>query len=229
MIRTSLLSLALALPALAGPVEVSGDWITLADVTDLSGAGADRMIAATPAPGERLPLSPDFLDAQAKAAGFSAYIAPEETIWVTRSEIDRSAPVATTRDADLIPVLASDVPRGALITDSDIVWIERDERRSIAGLIESEADLVGFEAKRNLKAERPLRISDLKAPSVVRKGEPLQLVYQVGGIRLSVEAKAMEDAAAGEVVRVVNLQSNRSMSAVAWAPGEARVGTSVYQ
>lgn len=261
LIAAAALFLTVPLSARAGETTVSGDWVTLGDVITVAGPQAERRIAAAPVSGAVLPLSPDFIMAQAQAAGVSLTVAPTQTVFVRRSNgssgsqarlaslrdaarppeptVTRAAeprmsppPAPPTRrvidhlptgKAGEVPVLVETVQRGDVITADMVDWMPADTRRSSGNTITEIGDLVGQEATRTLRADRPVRDRDVRAASVVRKGDPVKLVYIRGGIRLSVNARALSNAARGEPVRVVNLQSNRSMDATATAPGEARI------
>ncbi len=80
-----------------------------------------------------------------------------------------------------------------------------------------------MEVKRAIKAGQPVLAQDLKQPALIRKGEPVKLVYVTAGVRLSVDGVAQNEAAKGEPVRVLNSYSKRTVEAVAVASGEARV------
>jgi flagella basal body P-ring formation protein FlgA len=85
-------------------------------------------------------------------------------------------------------------------------------------------DLVlGMETKRALKSGQMLQTTDLKQPTLIRKGQPVKLVYASPGLKLTVDGQAQEDAGKGEAVRVLNTYSKRTIDAVATADGEARV------
>jgi flagella basal body P-ring formation protein FlgA len=47
----------------------------------------------------------------------------------------------------------------------------------------------------------------------VRRGEIITLVYVAPGIQLTARARAASDASVGDIVRVTNLQSNRTVEA----------------
>lgn len=221
----------------AGDVTVHGDWILLGDVAPVHGSAAEKPIAAAPLPGQRLPLVAEFIEMQASAAGFPVDMPDGETIWVTRSAtasanvsalpptVSEPAPQMPDVADGLVPVLNIDVRRGDPITPDMISMEAPDPKRRIQGLIHSPEYLIDTEATRTVRAGQPLTVRDIKAISVIRKGDPVQLVYQSGALRLTVNAKALGDAAEGEPVRVINLQSNRTMDAIAFAPGEARIGT----
>ena len=73
----------------------------------------------------------------------------------------------------------------------------------------------------------PARFERLAAPSgdiAVRRGDVLTLVYVAPGMQLTTRARATNDAAIGDPVRVVNLQSNRTVDATVTGIGAASAG-----
>jgi flagella basal body P-ring formation protein FlgA len=58
--------------------------------------------------------------------------------------------------------------------------------------------------------------------AAIRRGETVNLVYQAPGISLAMRARALEDAAVGQPVRLLNTSSNRTIDAVVTGPGAAR-------
>lgn len=59
--------------------------------------------------------------------------------------------------------------------------------------------------------------------TAVRRNETIDLVYDAPGIRLAARARALQDGAVGQTIRLVNLQSNRTLEAVITGPGVATV------
>jgi hypothetical protein len=59
--------------------------------------------------------------------------------------------------------------------------------------------------------------------AMVRRGDAVTLVYQVPGVSLSMRARALEDGAVGQSVRLLNTSSNRTVEGVVTGPGAARV------
>lgn len=238
MIRIAALALAFALiaaPALAqrAPRQVSGEWITLGDVAPVTGTAAGILIGAAPPAGQTLSLDPAFLIATAKSAGVILAIPLDQPILVTRSAGNAPAanPARTANPARQIGaasqgdgqvlVLARDLLRGDVITASDVEWQTPAAGRTARGLDYDAA--VGMEAKRALKAGQLIQASDVKAATVIRKGDPVAIVYTAPGVRLSVDGVAQGEAALGQPVRVLNTYSKRSIDAVATGHGEASV------
>lgn len=58
--------------------------------------------------------------------------------------------------------------------------------------------------------------------AIVRRGQPVMLVYEQPGFALTLRARALEDAGLGEGVRVLNTSSNQTIDAVVTGPGAAR-------
>jgi flagella basal body P-ring formation protein FlgA len=57
--------------------------------------------------------------------------------------------------------------------------------------------------------------------AVIHRGDTVTLVYIAPGLQLTTRAKALNDAAVGGAVRLVNLQSNRAVDAVVTGPATA--------
>lgn len=122
-----------------------------------------------------------------------------------------------------VPVLIRAMGRGETITDADVRWVQLPADQVRGEMVLAEADLVGMAARRALPADRPLRSHDVEPPVVINRGELVSLVYQIGALTLTAQARALENAADGEPARFVNLQSNRTVEALADGPGRARV------
>ncbi len=216
-------------------VKVIGDWITLGDVAPVTGEHAGILLGPTPPPGQTLALDPAFLIATAKNAGVILAIPLDQPIMVTRATRNATpAPVANiaraatpaaqiggTASPGEVLVFVRDVPRGHVLASGDVSWEAASPTRPIRNGADAQA--VGMEVKRAIKAGQPVLAQDLKQPALIRKGEPVKLVYVTAGVRLSVDGVAQNEAAKGEPVRVLNSYSKRTVEAVAVASGEARV------
>ena len=79
----------------------------------------------------------------------------------------------------------------------------------------------------NIASATPARFERTAAPTgdiAVRRGDMLTLVYIAPGMQLTTRARATNDAAIGDPVRVVNLQSNRTVEATVTGIGAASAG-----
>lgn len=125
-----------------------------------------------------------------------------------------------------VPVLARAIAAGETIDAADITWVAHRSDRLRPDAVLNPDNLIGLESRRGLRANEPLRAYDLQRPLMVGRGEQVTLLFEAPGIQLSVRARALEDAADGEMARFVNLQSNRTVEALVDGPGRARVGMS---
>lgn len=60
------------------------------------------------------------------------------------------------------------------------------------------------------------------ADAAVRRGDFVNLVYEMPGMSLNMRARALEDGAVGQGIRLLNTSSNRTIDAVVTGPGSAR-------
>ena len=79
-------------------------------------------------------------------------------------------------------------------------------------------------AKRPLKAGQILRQSDVAVSPVIHKNDLIRLVVKTAQMTLSVQGKALQDAALGQTVRVLNVNSNRQLSGTVIDAGTVAIG-----
>ena len=72
----------------------------------------------------------------------------------------------------------------------------------------------GLTPRRMIAAGKPVKANDVQAPRIVARGEAVTLIYKAGALNLTARGKALEFGAKGDVIRVVNTQSNRSIDAI---------------
>lgn len=124
-----------------------------------------------------------------------------------------------------IPVLAHPMEPGETIGERDIAWITLDERRINRTMLVSQTALLGKEPVRPLRAEAPLRRSDIRRPLLVEKGSLVTMVVANGPLMLTAVGKAMQDGARGDVIRLINTDSNRTVEARITGPDRVQVVT----
>jgi flagella basal body P-ring formation protein FlgA len=71
---------------------------------------------------------------------------------------------------------------------------------------------VGKRVIRNIGSGEILDPTFLAKPLLITRGEPVTIVYQKPGLRLTARGQAREDGAAGDLVRVINLSSSKLLS-----------------
>jgi flagella basal body P-ring formation protein FlgA len=123
-----------------------------------------------------------------------------------------------------IPVPKRLISAGDIISADDLEWQAVHLTRLSGNSLTDAEQLVGRMAKRPLKAGQILRQSDVAVSPVIRKNDLIRLVVKTGQMTLSVQGKALQDAALGQSVRVVNVNSNRQLSGTVIDAGTVAIG-----
>lgn len=94
----------------------------------------------------------------------------------------------------------------------------------VPGALTDPREAVGMEARVNLYPGRPITAADLQAPAVIDRNDIVTLVYRAQGLTIVTDGRALDRAAAGDRLRVINLSSRVTVTATATGPGAAEVG-----
>lgn len=113
-----------------------------------------------------------------------------------------------------VPVVKSAVKAGELIGSTDLDWIDVSERLLANDTIVDADDLIGKTPTRILAMNTPVRIRDITNPQLVARGDDVTIIFNLGGMQLTAKGKAMQNGAEGDLVRAVNVTSNRSLTAM---------------
>jgi flagella basal body P-ring formation protein FlgA len=132
-----------------------------------------------------------------------------------RSDLRFTGTVAETVEA---ATLTRSLKLGDVIKASDVV-VERRPKTELRGDGISRNQAIGMAAKSPLRSGQALRTDDLVRPQIVQRNEAVTITYEVPGIMLTVRGKATEAGAMGDVIGVLNIQTNRTVQATVTGPG----------
>jgi flagellar basal body P-ring formation protein FlgA len=118
-----------------------------------------------------------------------------------------------------VPVLNRSVKSGEVIGEADIAWVELRQARTNDDVLRDAGALVGMSPRRTLPPNAPVRSRDLREPSLVTRGSLVTIRLESRSMVLTAQGRALEDGADGQVVRVVNTMSNRTIEATVAGPG----------
>jgi flagella basal body P-ring formation protein FlgA len=110
-------------------------------------------------------------------------------------------------------VLARSVERNEILKSSDVIT-ERRPKGEMGGDVAVRGRAVGMQMRRQLRAGQVLKAADLVKPDLVQRDENITLIYESTGLYLTIRGKALEGGTEGDVVNVLNLQSQRTVSGV---------------
>jgi flagella basal body P-ring formation protein FlgA len=121
--------------------------------------------------------------------------------------------------------LTRSIGRGEVIKMADLS-LQRVPRAQIGSDTLTDPDqVIGLAARGAIDAGRTLRASELMKPELVQRNESVTLVYQAPGIMLAVRGKAIDSGAEGDMIDVVNAQSNRTVRGTIVGPGQVAVAS----
>jgi flagellar basal body P-ring formation protein FlgA len=111
-----------------------------------------------------------------------------------------------------VVVAARPLARGHVVAAADLAAVSRDRATSPRDAVRDPASLVGLRLKRSIAGEQLLREGDFESVPVVDRGDRVTIVLQKGPLLIQAIGKAQETGAAGDWIRVVNLDSKRELT-----------------
>ena len=216
----------------AAPVDDDGR-VTLGELFEGAGAAADVVVARRNGPSAVLEAGQ--LQAIARRAGLE-WSNPNGLRRVVVREGAVAAdslgrPAASTgsvaaRPGATVEVLTyvRSLAAGDVVQPEDVAWTPVQAHMAPAGAPQDADQVIGLSARRALRAGAPVAARDLAAPQVIARNDMVQVEFAVGGVTLTVVGRATRNAAQGEPVPVLNVQSGRTIDAVAAGPGRAVAG-----
>jgi flagella basal body P-ring formation protein FlgA len=218
--------------ALAGPVQlrqdvvVSNGRVTLGDLFAEAGPAAGVVVARVQ-PGQTAVLDATQVQLVARSNGVDwGNFAGLRRITV-QSAAPEPRPEPKVAHGPQVLTYAHSLNTGDIVQAQDLVW----SREAVAGA-DTPRDpdaVIGMAVRRPLREGDAVSLRDISAPMVIRKDDVISVTFAMNGLSLSLQAKALTDAAAGQSVSVMNPASRKIIQAVATAPGQAVVGPEADQ
>ncbi len=94
----------------------------------------------------------------------------------------------------------------------------------VPGALSDPREAIGMEARINLYPGRPIHPTDLQPPAVIDRNDIVTLRFVASGLMIVTDGRALDRAAEGDRLRVINLSSRMTVTARATGPGAAIVG-----
>lgn len=122
-----------------------------------------------------------------------------------------------------VPALVRRVEPGEIINQRDVHWVSVRADRLTGNTIASQERLFGKSPRRPLRAGEPILASDLREPVLVEKNSIVTIRLETPRMVLTAEGRALDQGAAGDVVRVMNTHSKKIINATVEQSGDVRV------
>jgi flagella basal body P-ring formation protein FlgA len=125
-------------------------------------------------------------------------------------------------ETSLIEAVA-EVPRGTLISPEHVREVRGTQGRAPNGALTDQDCVIGQVATQRLAPGSLVTERMVATPKLVKRGEVITMIFESGGLRITDRAVATQDGAAGDLVVVQNLQSQRSVRALVTGERTVRV------
>lgn len=130
------------------------------------------------------------------------------------AEIQMLRPVVT---------LSRPVGRNVPLAASDLELREMDVSLLMGTYYTDIDEVIGMEARRQLRADQVVTAEQLQPPVVIHKGDEVILTANSSGLTVKMPGIALRDGQQGQQISVRNSQSNRIVEAEVIGPGQVEV------
>lgn len=104
-------------------------------------------------------------------------------------------------------ISARAIRANAVVTEADVTITQSP----VPGAFSNLADVIGLEAKTAIYPGRPIRPADLRPPAIIERNETIPLIFRSGELFIQTEGRALGRGARGDVIRVMNLSSRKTV------------------
>jgi flagella basal body P-ring formation protein FlgA len=118
-----------------------------------------------------------------------------------------------------IPVLNKQLDSGAIIEKEDLEFMNIPSHKLTKYMIQDEKELVGKTLRRrSVKVGDALSVHDVTSPIIIKRGDLVTMKVESPNVVISTRGKAQGNAAVGQSVQVMNLESKRLIEGVVKDP-----------
>jgi flagellar basal body P-ring formation protein FlgA len=125
----------------------------------------------------------------------------------------------------MLPVLTKFIPAGQEIREHHIEFVPVRSAKVGRNVVTDASDLIGKSPKRGIRPNRPIRVSNLGEPQMMKKGKVISIIFKAGNMTLAVTGKALEAGGQGDMIRVENINSRKILQAQIISSDQAQVIT----
>ncbi|HPD82398.1 MAG: flagellar basal body P-ring formation chaperone FlgA [Alphaproteobacteria bacterium] len=122
-----------------------------------------------------------------------------------------------------VPVLRNNLQNGDVIGANDIEMIEVPQKSLQHDVMLNADDMIGLTPRRMAYAGKFILNGTLDRPQLVERGDPVNITFHEGTLILTAKGKALQSGAKGDLVRVTNINSSRTIDAIVTAENQVVV------
>jgi len=112
---------------------------------------------------------------------------------------------------------------GDIIREDMLADLPANTAKGMEQYAETRSAVVGKMSHRTLLPGAAIPLAGLDSPRLVSNGAPVELMYMEGGLTIVTQGSAMQDGAAGDVIKVRNSDSGVTVTGAVQRDGTVRV------
>lgn len=122
-----------------------------------------------------------------------------------------------------IPVPIKSIRKGQMITHTNLKLISMHQELVSKMVAQDILEVVGQEAKQTLYKNKPILIKDIGSMTIIHRNDQVPLLFKKEALELQTVGRALEEGGAGDIIRVINIQSKKVISGIITRNGEVDV------
>lgn len=203
--------------------------VTLGDLFENAGRASNVLLAAGPGPGANVVLDAARVQQIARVNGLDWPNSRGFRRLVVKNGAAASGPdgaggtAAQGRTTEILTYTRS-LAAGEIVQPEDVAWTKVQSHLVPGDAPQDAETVIGQSVRRAMRTGSPVAQRDLSRPIVVKTNDLITVTYNLDGVSLSLQGKALQGGAAGDSISVLNPQSKKTIVAVVSGPGQAVVG-----
>ncbi|MBW4961660.1 flagellar basal body P-ring formation chaperone FlgA [Sulfitobacter sp. CW3] len=204
----------LAGPALSAPINVLIEERARADYgSDLPDAGEFDITVKDTLLGDVVTLAEFWMDVRTGKFLANAVL--------SNGDIQRIAGLAQITVP--VPVPNRRLLPDEIVSEADLAMVRLPMGRIGSYVVTDATEVVGKQVRRILSPGRPIQAQSIIQPLIIGRGDRVEIHFSDGILALSSPGRALSDAHRGQEIRIVNLISNKTVTAVATGDGTVEI------
>ncbi|MGJ8544660.1 MAG: flagellar basal body P-ring formation chaperone FlgA [Sulfitobacter sp.] len=122
-----------------------------------------------------------------------------------------------------VPVPARRLLPEEIVGEDDLLMARLPVGRVGGYVITNPAEIIGKQVRRVLSPGRPIQSQSIIQPLIIGRGDRVEIHFSDGLLALSSPGRALSDAHRGQEIRILNLISNKTVTAVATGDGTVEI------
>lgn len=112
-----------------------------------------------------------------------------------------------------VVVAARSIAAGETVTAESLKYERMDVGRLVPGYVTDINKLAGLVARRSIPSGLPVNTSMVQKPVLVKRGSTVTIIARINGVEVAVYGQSMQDGCEGQVIRVQNINSRKTIAA----------------